>query len=58
MGVWRQFCTDPHEEDLMPNVRAPRWMWLTPDWSNWVLMTAVVLLVAALAFYFYAFYAV
>jgi hypothetical protein len=42
----------------MPNVRAPRRLWLVPDWSNWVLMTAIVLLVAALAFYFYAFYAV
>ena len=58
MSVWRQFCTDPHGEDLMPNLRTQRWMWLTPDWSNWVLMTAIVLLVAALAFYFYAFYAV
>ena len=42
----------------MPHIRAPRRLWLTPDWSNWVLMTAIVLLVAALAFYFYAFYAV
>jgi len=58
MRVWRQFCTDQHEEDPMPHVRAPRRLWLTPDWSNWVLMTAIVLLVAALAFYFYAFYAV
>jgi hypothetical protein len=41
----------------MPNVRVPRRLWLVPDWSNWVLMTAIVLLVAALAFYFYAFYA-
>ena len=41
----------------MSNVRAPRRFWLVPDWSNWVLMTVIVLLVAALAFYFYAFYA-
>jgi hypothetical protein len=27
-----------------------------PDWSNWVLMAAIVLLVTALAFYF-VFYA-
>jgi len=28
-----------------------------PDWSNWALMAAIVLLVTAFAFYFYVFYA-
>ena len=41
----------------MPNARVPHRLWLVPDWSNWVLMAAIVLLVAALAFYFYALYA-
>jgi hypothetical protein len=41
----------------MPTVKAAHRLWLAPDWSNWVLMSAIVLLVAALAFYFYAFYA-
>ena len=37
--------------------RAPRRLWLVPDWSNWVLMAAIVLLVTAFALYFYVFYA-
>ena len=40
----------------MPTLRAPRRLWLVPDWSNWVLMAAIVLLVTAFAF-FYVFYA-
>ena len=36
----------------MRTLRAPRRLWLVPDWSNWVLMAAIVLLVTALAFYF------
>ena len=34
----------------------PRRLWLDPDWSNWVLMTAIVLLVTAFGL-FYLFYA-
>jgi hypothetical protein len=41
----------------MRTLRAPRRLWLLPDWSNWVLMAAIVLLVTAFAFYFYVFYA-
>jgi hypothetical protein len=37
-------------------LRVPRRLWLDPDWSNWVLMTAIVLLVAAFGL-FYLFYA-
>jgi len=40
----------------MRTLRAPRRLWLVPDWSNSVLMAAIVLLVTALAFYF-VFYA-
>ena len=36
-------------------LRVPRRLWLDPDWSNWVLMTAIVLLVTAFGFYFYVF---
>jgi hypothetical protein len=38
-------------------LRVPRRLWLDPDWSNWVLMTVIVLLVTAFAFYVYVFYA-
>jgi hypothetical protein len=41
----------------MRTIRVPHRLWLAPDWSNWVLMAAVVLLVTALGFYFYVFYA-
>ena len=37
----------------MRTVKAPHRLWLDPDWSNWVLMTAIVLLVTAFGFYFY-----
>jgi len=37
-------------------LRVPRRLWLDPDWSNWVLMTAIVLLVTAFGL-FYLFYA-
>jgi len=37
-------------------LQVPRRLWLDPDWSNWVLMAAIVLLVTAFAF-FYVFYA-
>jgi hypothetical protein len=36
-------------------LRVPRRLWLVPDWSNWVLMAAIVLLVTAFGFYFYVF---
>ena len=38
-------------------LRVPRRLWLDPDWSNWALMAAIVLLVTAFGFYFYVFYA-
>jgi len=41
----------------MRALRVPRRLWLDPDWSNWALMTAIVLLVTAFGFYFYVFYA-
>ena len=41
----------------MRTLRAPRRLWLVPDWSNWLLMAAIVLLVTAFAFYVYVFYA-
>jgi hypothetical protein len=41
----------------MRAVKVPSRLWLTPDWSNWALMTAIVLLVAAFGFYFYVYYA-
>ena len=39
-------------------LRVPRRLWLDPDWSNWVLMTTIVLLamgLMALAFYLYVY---
>lgn len=39
-------------------LRAPRRLWLDPDWSNWVLMAVIVLLVTAFGLYFYFFYAI
>jgi hypothetical protein len=36
-------------------LRVPRRLWLVPDWSNWVLMAAIVLLVTAFGFYLYVF---
>jgi hypothetical protein len=40
----------------MRAVRAPHRLWLVPDWSNWALMAAIVLLVTAFGFYFYVYY--
>jgi len=33
-------------------LRVPRRLWLDPDWSNWVLMTAIVLLVTAFGLFY------
>jgi hypothetical protein len=41
----------------MRPVRVSPRLWLTPDWSNWALMAAIVLLVVAFGFYFYVYYA-
>jgi len=41
----------------MRTLRAPRRLWLGPDWSNWAVMAAIVLLVTAFVFYLYVFYA-
>ena len=41
----------------MRTLRAPRRLWLVPDWSNWLLMAAIVLLLTVFALYFYVFYA-
>ena len=40
----------------MRTVRAPHRLWLAPDWSNWALMAAIILLVTAFGFYFYVYY--
>jgi hypothetical protein len=54
VGTWFATCT--YEEFFMPqsfSFQAPQPPQLEPQWSTWIVIIAVLFLIAVFAFYFY-----